>query len=317
MAERVAIGLDVGGTGTKGALVEMDGRVTERTEHPTDRSAGTKGIITAVDELSERAAAASLEVIGVGVGVAGFVDVDSGTVTFSPNLTYEDPAIAAAIRARLDVPVTVENDANAAAWGEYRFGSASGTPHLAMLTLGTGVGSGFVVDGSLLRGASGAAAEFGHTIVEANGHPCNCGLRGCLEQYSSGQAIERMAKEAVNSDQDSAILSFSGSAERITAEHVAQAARNYDTAGVEVLRRAGRALGIGLSNLVNVFDPQVIVLGGSVAGAGEAFLGPARDTFNRMLGAQVRRPVRLDVSSLGADAGIIGAAALALEPTDV
>lgn len=316
MGERVAIGLDVGGTGTKGALVEPDGRLLERTEHPTDPSAGTKGILAVADELHELAAAASLDVMGVGIGVAGFVDAEGGTVTFSPNLTYEDPAIAAAVKARLGLDVVVDNDANVAAWGEYRFGSAKGTRHLAMLTIGTGVGSGFVVDGRLLRGSTGAAAEFGHTVVESNGPRCNCGLRGCLEQLASGQAIERMAREAVEEDPSSAILSFAGTPGAITAKHVTQAARNYDATATDVLRRAGGSLGIGLSNLVNVFDPQVIVLGGGVIAAGEPFLGPARDTLNQMLSAQARRAVRLDVTSLGSDAGIVGAAALVLDPPD-
>lgn len=316
MSDKVAIGLDIGGTGTKGALVEPDGRVLERTERRTDPSAGTKGILAVADELHERAGAASLDVMGIGIGVAGFVDHRSGSVTFSPNLTYEDPAIAAAVKARLGLEVAVDNDANVAAWGEYRFGSAKGTGHLAMLTIGTGIGSGFIVDGALLRGSTGAAAEFGHTVVQIDGPRCKCGLRGCLEQLASGQAIERMGKEAVEEDPESAILALAGSRSAITAEHVTQAARDYDTAATEVLQRAGRALGIGMSNLVNVFDPQVVVLGGGVIAAGEPFLGPARDTLNQMLTAQARRAVRLDVTSLGADAGIIGAAALILDPRD-
>lgn len=313
MAERVAIGIDVGGTATKGALVGSDGSVLSRVERPTDPSAGTKGVVAVADELQESAAAGGHEIAGVGIGVAGFVDAASGTVTFSPNLTYEDPAVGEAVHARLRVPVILDNDANAAAWGEYIFGSARGTDHLAMLTLGTGVGSGFVTGGKLLRGASGAGAEFGHTVVEVDGPQCKCGLRGCLEQFASGQAIERMARAALVAEPESAILDFAGSAEEVTAENVAQAAKNYDQVATAVLRRAGRALGVGLSNVVNVFDPRVIVLGGSVAGAGEAFLGTARDTLNGMLAAQSRRPVRLDVSALGSDAGVIGSAALVFE----
>lgn len=314
MSDNVAIGLDVGGTGTKGALVGTAGDVLERSERRTDVTAGTKGIIAVAEDLLERARGLGLEVYGVGIGVAGFVNAADGSVTFSPNLTYDDPAIAAAVRTRIDLPVVVDNDANAAAWGEYRFGSAQGLDHLAMLTLGTGVGGGFVVDGRLLRGSRGAGAEFGHTVVVAEGELCNCGLRGCLEQYASGQAIARMGREAVEKDPASAILSFAGSQGDVTATHVAQAARNYDSTATDVLRRAGRYLGIGLSNLVNIFDPLVIVLGGSVIRAGEPYLGPARDTLTEMLIAQKRRAVRLDVSTLGNDAGIVGAAALGMEP---
>jgi glucokinase len=314
MSDKVAIGLDVGGTGTKGALVSTAGDVLERSELRTDVTAGTKGIIAVAEDLMERARGLGLEVGGVGAGVAGFVDAADGSVTFSPNLTYDDPAIAAAVKTRIDLPVVVDNDANAAAWGEYRFGSARGLDHLAMLTLGTGVGGGFVVDGRLLRGSRGAGAEFGHMVVVTEGELCNCGLRGCLEQYASGQAIARMGREALEKDPTSAILSFAGSQDDVRATHIAQAARNYDSTATEVLRRAGKYLGIGMSNLVNVFDPLVIVLGGSVVRAGEPYLGPARDTLTEMLTAQKRRAVRLDVSTLGNDAGIVGAAALAMDP---
>lgn len=314
MSQRVAIGIDVGGTGTKGALVTLDGAVLERVGFPTDATSGTKGILATAERLVEEATLRGYEVVGVGVGVAGFVNAAAGEVTFSPNLTYDDPAIAAAVRAHVDTTVIVENDANAAAWGEYRFGSAAGIEHLAMLTLGTGVGSGFVIDGRLLRGATGAGAEFGHLVIDPAGPPCNCGLRGCLEQFASGQAIERMARVAVVDDPESALLAQGQGPDAITAAHVAEAARSYDETATRILREAGRALGIGLSNVVNVFDPKVLVLGGSVVEAGQPFLGPARDTLNEMIEAQKRRPIRLDVTSLGNDAGIIGAAALVIDP---
>jgi glucokinase len=168
-----------------------------------------------------------------------------------------------------------------------------------------------VVEGRLVRGFTGAGAELGHTVVEVGGVRCKCGLRGCLEQYASGQAISRMAREAVAIDDESSILAFSGAIDAITARHVAQAAREYDEIARRVLRRAGRALGIGLSNVVNLFDPEILVVGGSVVLAGEPFLGPARDELALYSQAQRRRPVRLDVAKLGDDAGIIGAAALA------
>jgi glucokinase len=284
-----------------------------RTERPTDPLAGTKGIIAVVEDLLERDADLDVKVECVGVGAAGFVDSPRGAVTFSPNLIYDDPFIRDAVESRTNLPVVVENDANVAAWGERAFGLAQGTSELALITLGTGIGSGFVVNGRLLRGYGGAAGELGHMVIDPDGPECKCGLRGCLEQLASGQAIARMGREAVEQDPRSSILSFAGAADSITAEHVARAGREYDETARTVLRRAGRSLGIGLSNVANIFDPEVIVLAGGVVGAGEAYLGAVRDQLVSMTEAQKRRPMRLDVTSLGKDMGIIGAAALALD----
>jgi glucokinase len=311
--DAVAMGIDVGGSGTRAAFVDRAGSVVLRVDRATDVNAGTKGIISVVEELLRRRNEADVEVQAIGVGAAGFIDSSRGAVTFSPNLVYDDPLIADALRARVDLPVVVDNDANAAAWGERAFGNAQGTDHLALLTIGTGIGSGFIEGGRLVRGFSGAGAEFGHTVIDPDGPPCNCGLRGCIEQFASGQAIARMGREAAREDPDTSLLDFAGSIESVTAVHVARAAREYDQTARDVLRRAGRALGIGLSNVVNLFDPEVIVLAGSVLGAGEPYLGPARDELVARTNAQRRRPVRLDVTSLGKDAGVVGAAALAFD----
>ena len=316
MSDRAAIGVDVGGTRTRAGIVASDGSVLMRTERPTDPVAGTKGIIAVVEDLLERDADLDVRVSGIGVGAAGFIDAARGAVTFSPNLVYDDPFVRDAVAARTNLPVVVDNDANAAAWGERTFGSAQGTDDLALITLGTGIGSGFVAGGRLVRGHSGAAAELGHMVIVPEGPECNCGLRGCLEQMASGQAIARMGREAVEGDAKSSILAFAGSPDAITAEHVSRAGREYDETARTVLRRAGRYLGIGLSNVANIFDPEVIVLAGGVVGAGEAYLGAARDQLVAMTEAQRRRPMRLDVTSLGKDMGIIGAAALALDATN-
>ena len=313
MSDAAAIGVDVGGTATKAGVVSRSGDIALRAERPTDPQAGTKGIISAVETLLEQASAEGVTVSAIGVGAAGFVNAETGSVTFSPNLVYDDPHIAEALEARTSLPAVVDNDANAAAWGEHHFGAAKGASNLAFLTLGTGIGSGFVVNGTLLRGATGAGAELGHMVIDPDGPQCPCGLRGCLEQLASGNAIERLARAAVEDEPTSSILAFAGSAEAITGEHVTRAAREYDETARSVLRRAGTALGIGLSNVVNIFEPEVIVLGGGVVKAGEPYLGPARDQLALMLSAQRRRPARLDVSTLSNDAGILGAGMLALE----
>ena len=311
--QRVAIGIDIGGTSTRGAVVGSDGEVLLRVEHPTRVSTATKGIIEVVEELLQRASEADLEPEAVGVGAAGFIDRATGSVTFSPNLTYDDPQIADAVRARCNLPVIVDNDANAAAWGERAFGAARGCDHVAFLTLGTGVGSGFVVGGRMLGGSTGAAAEFGHVVIDPEGPQCPCGLRGCIEQFASGGAIGRMGREAARHNPASAMARGAGTVDDIRGEHVAMAARAHDQAARAVLEKAGTFLGIGLSNVANIFDPEVIVLGGSAATAGEPFLGAARDTLARMTSAQRRRPLRLAVTALGDDGGLLGAAALALD----
>lgn len=299
----------------KAAGVTRDGSVVERIERPTDSSAATKSVLAALEDVLGRIEASGHEAVAVGVGAAGFVDFAAGAVTFSPNLTYDDPQVAAAVKVRFGLPVLVDNDANAAVWGERTFGCCPGADDVVMLTLGTGIGSGIVANGALVRGATGAGAELGHLVVDPSGPPCPCGLRGCLEQLASGTAIARLALLALGANPDSAITAFAGPGGEITGESVAKAAREYDQTAREVLHKAGTALGIGLSNVANVFDPELIVLGGSVVNAGEPYLGAARDQLARMTKAQRRRPMRLDVASLRGDAGIVGAAALAWTET--
>lgn len=308
-----AIGVDIGGTSTKAGLVEMSGRLEERFEAPTDPQAATKTTIQVVEHMVQRAEELGYVPVAVGIGAAGFVDVRTGSITFSPNLVYDDPDIADAVAARVNLPVMVDNDANAAAWGERAVGAARGTHNVAAILLGTGIGSGFIINGRVLRGHSGAAAELGHTVIDPGGAQCGCGLKGCFEQYASGPSIARMAREALAEDPDSSIVNFAGSIEDVTSVHVGQAAGELDETARAVLRRAGRAVGIALSNVANLFDPEIIVLSGSVIEAGEPLLGPARDELARMTELQRRRPMRLVVTTLGADAGIIGAAALAID----
>ena len=308
-----AIGVDVGGTTVKAGIVDMSGRLIERIEHPTEHEAATKSTIGIAEAAVARAQELGYVVVTVGIGAAGFVDVQSGSITFSPNLVYDDPDIADAVAARVQLPVMVDNDANAAAWGERAVGAAKGSNNMAFLTLGTGLGGGFVANGRLVRGYTGAGAEFGHTVIEPKGPQCPCGLRGCSEQFVSGTAIARMGREKAAEDPGTSMIAFAGSADAITAYDVARAAREMDESAREVLRTAGRYLGLVLCNAVNIFDPEVIVLGGRVIEAGEPFLGPARDELAKRLSDQRRRPTRLQLSVLGQNAGIVGAAALAVD----
>lgn len=307
-----AIGIDIGGTGAKGAVVDDSGSILLRAERPTDPTAGTKTILSLADELLDAAKDAA-HVVAIGIGAAGFINFERGSVVFSPNLVYDDPHIEQAVTARFGLTCAVDNDANAAVWGERTFGSVQGMDDVVMLTLGTGIGSGIIVNGGMMRGSTGAGAELGHIIVDPDGPECGCGLKGCLEQFASGRAIQRAATQAVERDPTSSIVDIAASPGAITGADVAKAAREMDETARTILRRAGTWLGIGLSNIANIFDPDAIVLSGSVVDAGEPYLGPARDKLALMTQAQRRRPLRLDVTKLKHDAGVLGAAALALQ----
>ena len=306
----VTAGVDIGGTKVFAALVNEDGSIRERANRATNPEAGTGSIIRALEDLVGTAGVVR-RAAAVGVSAAAYVEQPSGRIAFSPNLTYEQPDVAGAVRQRFGVDVVVENDANAAAWAEQQYGAARGSDEMIMLTVGTGIGGGVVIRGELFRGHLGFGAELGHITLVEGGPQCACGERGCLEALASGTAIGRMAREGIGAAPGSIIMELAGdSPNRITGALVSEAAHAGDEFAAEVLHRAGRWLGVGLASLVNAFDPAVIVIGGGGAAAGWFLLEPARLELDRRLGA--RRPVPpIVTATLGNDAGAIGAASLA------
>jgi glucokinase len=232
---------------------------------------------------------------------------------WAPNLVWRELPIRDRVSEHLALPCVVDNDANAAAWGEYRFGASRGYRHALMVTVGTGIGGGIVADGALYRGAHGFAAEIGHVIVEPGGPECGCGNRGCWEQVASGRALDRLARLAVESRPDSAIARIAGEDE-ITGRHVADAALEGDPTAANIFEQVGRRLGEGIAGLVNILDPEAVVVGGGVAEVGDLLLAPARNAFLASVEAPDHRPdVPIFPAALGNDAGAVGAAALALE----
>jgi glucokinase len=289
-----AIGLDVGGTKIAAALVDESGAVVRQVRVPTplDPDGALDAMVGAIVELDAPGAP-------VGVGMAGFVGLDSSTVVLAPNLGWRNEPLGRRLADRLAVPVRVENDANAAAWAEARFGAAAGRAAVVCVTVGTGVGGGVVTDGQLQRGGFGSAGEIGHLPVVPDGRPCGCGQRGCLEQYASGTALVRAARRALG------VPDLDGPA-------VTELARRGDPAARALLGEIGTWLGVGLVALAAVLDPECFVIGGGVADAGEDLLGPTRDSFLRRLpGGQQRVTAEVLAARLGNDAGIIGAADLA------
>lgn len=309
----LACGIDVGGTKIAGGVVDDDGQVLEtlRVESP---AADVEAIEVAVAELVGQLRARH-EIAAVGVGAAGYVDRDRARVLFAPNLAWREVNLKAGLEKRIDVPVVVENDANAAAWGEFRFGAGSDVDDLMLITVGTGVGGGLVLDGALYRGAFGVGAEIGHLRVVPDGILCGCGQHGCLEQYASGSALVRETRQLAANGVPAAealLARAGGAVEGIDGPMITEAARDGDAFAIGRLAELGHWLGAGIASLVAVLDPAVVALGGGVSEAGDLLLDPVREAFEHHLPGREHRPLaEIRQATLGNAAGMIGAADLA------
>lgn len=309
----LAVGIDIGGTKLAAGLVAADGSVLGRARATTP-AGDADAIVEACVGLA-RTLVGDLEdpAIPVGVGAAGMIDLD-GVVRYAPNINWADFPLRARLAERLDGPVFVDNDANVAAWGEFRCGAArEATASMVMLTIGTGVGGGLVTQGRLVRGAHGFGAEFGHMVVCDGGMRCPCGSSGCLEAYASGSAIGRRATDRVKAGDVPATSTLNG-LDELSGKSVTLAAHAGDPAAVEIVEEAGRWLGVGITSLVNAIDPEIVVLGGGAMQAGELLLRPAREVMAaRIMGHRHRHLPPVVRSSLADDAGFVGAGLLALD----
>lgn len=313
----LTIGVDVGGTKVAAGVVTPGGRVLARVRTQTpERSKSPEvvedTIVSVVSELRRR-----YPVRAVGVGAAGFVDERRSRVLFAPHLSWREEPLRDALAVRLGLPVVVENDANASAWAEVRAGAGRGVDDVVVVNLGTGIGGAIVSDGVLRRGRYGLAGEFGHMMVVPGGHRCECGNRGCWEQYASGNALTREARELVAAESPVAEAlrqEVGGDPALITGPLVSALARKGDRACRELMEEAGAWLGVGLANLAAAFDPELFVIGGGVSEAGGLLLDPARRAFEKSLTGRGYRPeARVEAAALGNEAGLIGAADLARE----
>ena len=309
----LAIGVDIGGTKVAAGVVGPDGAVIARARRQTpsrDPKAVEETIVEVVTELRE-----GREIVAVGIGAAGFVDADRARVMFAPHLAWRDEPLRDSVAGVLELPVTVENDANAAAWAEWRFGAGRGETRLVCVTLGTGIGGGILLDGQVQRGEWGMAGEFGHMVVVPDGRRCECGNRGCLEQYASGNVLGREARELAEAGSPVTVplmRRVGGRIDALVGPLITEAAQDGDPVAVELFEEVGRWLGIGLANLAAALDPGMFVIGGGVSDAGELLLGPARESFRRTLTGRGFRPEpRIVVAALGPEAGLVGAADLA------
>lgn len=309
------VGIDIGGTKVMAGVVDADGQILEKVRAETpEKSKSPKVVEDTIAELvldlSDRH-----DVHAVGIGAAGWVDADRSRVLFAPHLAWRDEPLKDALTARLAVPVMVDNDANTAAWGEWRFGAGRGEDHLVMITLGTGIGGSILEDGRVKRGKYGVSGEFGHMQVVPGGHRCPCGNRGCWEQYSSGNALVREARELAAAESPVAygiIARTGGQIGDITGPLITELARGGDAMCVELLQDIGQWLGIGIANLAAALDPGCFVIGGGVSAADELLIDPAREAFRRHLTGRGYRPeARIAKAQLGPEAGMVGAADLA------
>jgi glucokinase len=290
----LAIGVDIGGTKVAAGVVDDGGNVLAETRRstPDDSDAALDAVVDAVRELC-----GAHDVTAVGIAAAGYVSADRTTMLFAPNLPWRDVPVRDLVGERVGLPVDVENDANAAAWAEHRYGAGQGEPDLVCLTVGTGIGAGIVLNGALYRGRFGIAGEPGHVCAVCDGVRCGCGNDGCLEQYASGTALVRAA----------AARGLAADGPAITA-----AARAGDERAVAAFTEIGAWLGRGLADMAALLDPGLFVVGGGVADAGELLLGPARESFRTHLSGAAHRPVAdVRLAALGNAAGLVGAADLA------
>ncbi|CAN5667398.1 ROK family glucokinase [soil metagenome] len=303
-----AVGVDVGGTKIAAGVVTPDGEVLNEVRYPTpgDPERLVSDIAKAIKEVRE-----GYEVGGVCLAVPGLILAQENKVVFSPNLhAIEGIPLSDEIGPEIGLPLTIENDASAAAWGEFRFGAGSEVDHLVFITLGTGIGGGVVSHGVLLRGAQGAGGELGHVTIQADGPLCSCGNHGCLEVLASGTSVGRRARQAAEDRPDSTLGKLASERE-IEGEDVTRLARDGDEAAISVLEETGRWLGVGIAGFVNVFNPEMVAIGGGASAAGEFILGPARKEARKRARSPSRDLVEIREATLGPESGVLGAAALA------
>lgn len=316
------VGLDLGGTKLLGVVVDPDDEGPPPIEEKVATPVGSAAVVDAIVDTATRLIARAehqfgRRVAGVGLGAPGLVD-RTGTFHYGPNLPgVIDLQLAAAVAGRLPVPVIVENDATCAAWAEHERGAARGRDHSVLVTLGTGIGGGVTVKGEPLRGVSGFAGEPGHMIVDPDGPLCPCGRRGCWERYASGSGLGRLAREAAEAGRGARMVELAGGlAEDVRGENVTVAAAEGDLDALAVLERFGWWVALGLANLANILDPEIIVIGGGLAEEGDLFLEPTRRAFAELvMGAEHRPEMPIVAARLGERAGAVGAALLSAART--
>ncbi|MDO8446705.1 MAG: ROK family protein [Deltaproteobacteria bacterium] len=311
--KKLAIGIDMGGTNIRLALISSDGLAINSLRYKTSAQEGKDAVISRLSSATAEMIAEGRKhgmVIGIGIGAPGLIE--NGVVRFSPNLPgWKEVPLQNLLEEALSLPVVLENDANAVAYGENSFGAGKGLSSLICITLGTGVGGGLILDGKIWRGAFGMAGEVGHIVVEPDGNKCSCGNRGCLETYASATGIVRTARDTVNRGD------ASWDTGNLTTETLEGAARGGDKAAASLFAGAGRYLGIGISSLLHILNPEAVIIGGGVARAWDLFYPSLSEEIKQRCFKEIAERTKIMPASLGDNAGILGAARLAFEQSAV
>jgi glucokinase len=315
----LSLGIDLGGTKILTSVINPRGEMLSRDHSITPAAKGPEGVIQAILESAERAlAGASIGMDGVsavGVGAPGLADTEAGILYTSPNLPgWEDVPLRDILQERFKKKAHLINDGNAAALGEYYFGAAKGISHFIYVTISTGIGGGIVVDGKILKGSRGLAGEVGHMTIADEGPLCHCGNRGCWEALASGTALAKAAQKRIETGAQTAILSFAeGRIDKVTAQTVQAAAEKGDPLANELILKTAYYFGVGLANLVNIFNPEMIVIGGGLSNMGDRLLKPAYQVAGERAFDRSFRMVRFVRAGLGRNSGVLGAAAFAFD----
>lgn len=320
-----AVGIDLGGTNIKAGLVDKNGKIQSRLSIKTNYNADpliiSNQIFELIEEIINSANSTTAEtgaglkpapvsIAGIGLGSPGLIDKKGETIIFSPNLPkWRNIPVKRMLTERFSMPCVLENDANAAAWGEKWAGAGKEASSMVVLTLGTGIGGGIVIDNKLWRGANNVAGEIGHMVIQMNGPKCNCGNYGCFEVFASATAMVRRFKELLKSGASSSLKDLS----EITAKAINDAAFQGDRASLDIIKETGQYLGIAIVNIMHVLNPEIIVLTGGMIGSGELLMNPIKEVINQKAFEASYKDTKIVFSKLGNDAGIIGAAGCLLK----
>ena len=311
---KVYCGVDLGGTSIDVGIVDINGNVIARIKRPTNAHEGPKAVIDRINEsiiaALEKPNIEQKNLLGIGIGVPGLIDADKGMVSFLTNLPgWEGIPLSEVLEEKFHMPVKLYNDANAAAYGEYLFGSGKGARNFVYMTVSTGIGGGVIIEGKLYHGASFGAAEIGHMVINTHGEKCNCGNYGCFESMASGSAIAKFAQKAIAMGKHSLIEELSGN-EPIKAEHVFEAAVRGDRLALDIIDDEAFYLGIGICNIMAMYNPEIIAIGGGISNQWDKFYDKMMETVRNRALKQNEKSCKVLKAGLGIDAGVIGAAAL-------
>jgi glucokinase len=312
-SSELTIGIDIGGTKVLGGVVDSTGKIIDSARRPTPLAGGKELVATIIDLVKEFQT--KHKIAGIGISVAALISKDQGTIVGAPNIAnLSQLNFVAELKKVFELPVVAENDANAAMWAEYKFGNAQGFNPVIFFIIGTGMGGGLVIDGKLFRGANGIGAEFGHMIVQPNGIRCGCGALGCIEQYASGSALMRYAKEAIelNPKKGQELLDLCGvKLSELTGSDLSNAAKKGNELALAAFHKQADWLGSACASYTLLLDPQAIVVGGGVVEAGELFLAPVRSAMEKYMPFAGKHLLpKIIAARFGNDAGLIGAADL-------